>query len=130
MQIGPLISRAVLQLAPTDSLAEAARGMMARKIGSGIVMTDEGPGIITERDILRAVAAGADMEHAPVQDYMTQNAITAFEDWDMHEAAQRMAEGGFRHLIVLDRGGQVEGVLSIRDLLKALLSDTGSGASE
>jgi CBS domain-containing protein len=124
MKIGPLISRALLFLAPEDSLAEAARRMTERKIGSAVVMTEEGPGIITERDILRAVAAGADVANAPVADYMTQNAVTAFGDWDMREAAQRMADGGFRHLIVLDQGGQVEGVLSIRDLLKALLTET------
>ena len=61
---------------------------------------------------------------ARVEEYMTSNAITAFEDWDVRVAAQRMAEGGFRHLIVLDSGGQVEGVLSIRDLMKGLLRET------
>jgi CBS domain-containing protein len=54
---------------------------------------------------------------------MTHNAITAFEDWDLREAAQKMADGGFRHLIVLDSGGQVQGILSIRDVLKALLRE-------
>src|SRR3984893_10388611 len=121
MPIGPLVSRALLQVAPQDSIAEAARQMTARKVGSAIVMTDEGPGIITGRDILRAVAAGGELETARVEDYMTHNAITAFEDWDLPEAARRMADGGFRHLIVLGHGGQVEGILSIRDLLKGLL---------
>jgi len=124
MQIGPVVSRAVLQVAPRESIAEAARQMTARKVGSAIVMTDEGPGIITERDVLRAVAAGDDLDTAPVEEYMTHNAITAFEDWDLREAAQRMADGGFRHLIVLGRGGQVEGILSIRDLLRALLRES------
>jgi CBS domain-containing protein len=121
MQIGPVVSRALLQVAPQASIAEAARQMTARKVGSAIVMTDEGPGIITERDVLRAVAAGGDLEAARVEEYMTHNAITAFEDWDLREAARRMVDGGFRHLIVLGRSGQVEGILSIRDLLMALL---------
>src|SRR6266849_4982172 len=121
MQIGPVVNRAVLQVAPTDSLAEAARRMTAKKVGSAIVMTDQGPSIITERDILRAVAEGASLETTPVDAYMTHNAITAFEDWDLGEAAQKMSDGGFRHLIVLDPGGQVEGILSMRDLLMAVL---------
>ena len=125
MEIGPVISRAVLEVGPRDSIADAARKMTERKVGSAIVMTDQGPGSITERDILRAVAAGGDLETAPVEDYMTHNAITAFEDWDLREAAERMSSGGFRHLIVLSMGGQVEGVLSIRDLLRALLQEAG-----
>ena len=64
-RIGPVASRALLQVAPQESIAEAARQMTARKVGSAIVMTDEGPGIITERDVLRAVAAGSDLEAAP-----------------------------------------------------------------
>jgi CBS domain-containing protein len=129
MQIGPVVSRALLQVAPQESIAEAARQMTARKVGSAIVMTDEGPGIITERDVLRAVASGGNLEAARVEEYMTHNAITAFADWDLREAAQRMAEGGFRHLIVLSPGGQVEGILSIRDLLMALLRESNPIAS-
>src|SRR5438132_6323826 len=124
MDIGPLGSRQVLSVAPGDSIAEAAQQMTERRVGSAIVMTDEGPGIITERDVLRAVAAGGDLDAARVEDYMTSNAITAFEDWDLREAARRMADGGFRHLIVLGTGGQVEGILSIRDLVSALLQES------
>jgi CBS domain-containing protein len=123
MQIGPVISRTLLRVAPQDSLTEAARQMMARKVGSAIVMTEAGAGIITERDVLRAVADGSDLDKARVEEYMTHNAITAFEDWDLREAARRMTEGGFRHLIVLGLGGQVEGILSMRDLLLALLRE-------
>jgi CBS domain-containing protein len=115
---------------PTDSIAEAARRMTDRKVGSAVVMTDQGPGIITERDILRAVAAGGDLETVRVEGYMTHNAITAFEDWDLRDAAERMSSGGFRHLIVLSLGGQVEGVLSIRDLMRGLLQESRPGGSE
>ena len=123
MQIGPVVSRTVLRVMPQDSLAETARQMTARRIGSAVVMTEEGPSIITERDILRAVADGGNLEEVAVERYMTHNAITAFEDWGVREAAERMANGGFRHLIVLSQDGEVEGVLSIRDLLKALLGE-------
>ena len=130
MKVGPVVNRALLHVMLKDSLAEAARQMVVRKVGSAIVMTDEGPGIITERDILRAVAAGSDLEATPVEEYMTHNAITAFEDWDLREAAQRMSAGGFRHLIVLDSGGQVEGILSMRDLMMALLRETSPVVSK
>jgi CBS domain-containing protein len=130
MKIGPVISRTLLHVAPQDSLAEAASQMMARKVGSAIVMTEAGPGIITERDVLRAVAAGSNLDAARVDEYMTHNAITAFEDWDLREAARRMTDGGFRHLIVLDLGGQVEGILSMRDLLLALLREATPVAGE
>jgi CBS domain-containing protein len=123
MKIGPVVSRAVLMVTARESIAAVAGKMTERKVGSAVVMTDQGPSIITERDILRAVAGGADLQTAPVEDYMTHNAITAAEDWDLHEAAERMSSGGFRHLIVLNAGGQVEGVLSIRDLLRALLQE-------
>ena len=130
MKVGPVVNRALLHVTLKDSLAEAARQMTARKVGSAIVMTEEGPGIITERDILRAVAAGGDLEAARVEEYMTHNAITAFADWDLREAAERMSDGGFRHLIVLGSGGQVEGILSIRDLMMALLRETSPAASK
>jgi CBS domain-containing protein len=129
-KIGPVVSRALLQVSPKDSIIEAARQMTARRVGSAIVMSDEGPGIITERDVMRAVASGSDLETARVEEYMTHNAITAFEDWDLRLAARRMADGGFRHLIVLGRGGQVEGILSIRDLLMALLRESNPVASQ
>lgn len=130
MHIGPVVNRAVLHAALGDSLVEAARQMDARKVGSAIVMTEGGPGIITERDILRAVAAGKDLNTTTVEEFMTHNAITAFEDWDLREAAQRMSNGGFRHLIVLDSGGQVAGVLSMRDLMMAVLTQTSEVASK
>ena len=96
MQIGPVVSRALLFVTAQDSIAEAARKMTDRKVGSAVVMTDQGAGIITERDVMRAVAAGVDVATAKVSDYMTHNAITAFEDWDVRAAAERMASGGFR----------------------------------
>ena len=123
MEIGPVISRTILRVEAGQSLAVTARQMTERRVGSAIVMTDEGASIITERDILRAVADGGNLEEVRVDAYMTHNAITAFEDWDLREAARRMADGGFRHLIVLNPSGQVAGVLSIRDLLLALLEE-------
>jgi CBS domain-containing protein len=124
MDIGPLVNRQILTVAPGDSIAHAAREMVARKVGAAIVMTDEGAGIITERDILRAVSSETDLSAAKVEEFMRAGAITAFEDWGLHQAAERMVTAGVRHLIVLNGRGQLEGVLSIRDLLRALLKES------
>ncbi len=124
MDIGPLVTRQIVTVGPGHSLAEAARRMNAGKVGSAVVATEsEQPGIITERDVLRAVAEGANLEAVPVEDYMTSHAITASPSWDVLEAARRMLTGGFRHLVVLGESGQTLGVLSIRDLVRALLQE-------
>jgi CBS domain-containing protein len=122
VEIRTLISGSVVSVRPDQPLAEAARRMVDAKVGSALVVTDEGhPGIITERDVLRAVAAGANQDDTPVSEYMTFNAITASPSWSVVEAAKRMSDGGFRHLVVLDDDGGIAGVLSIRDLVDSLL---------
>src|SRR6266542_3802846 len=94
--------------------------MSAKRVGSAIVLTDESPGILSERDVLRAVAEGADTSVVTVGDYMTWNAIVATSEWDTLEAARTMMEHGFRHLVVVDGDHQI-GVLSIRDLMSGIL---------
>ena len=122
MDIGSLATAKVLIVGPRHSLAEAARMMFERGSGSAVVDHGmEGPGIITERDLLQAVAEGVDLGSTPVEDYMTANAITASTSWDAEKAARLMLERGFRHLIVMDDRGRIDGILSIRDLVKALL---------
>ena len=125
MEIGPLVNQRILTVGPQHSLRDAARRMHERRVGSAVVGTEDGrPGIITERDLLRAIAQGADLEITPVDEFMTANAITASASWDVKEAARRMLDGGFRHLIVLDDRGQPTGILSIRDLVEVLLDST------
>lgn len=127
MEIGPLVVGSVLSIEAGQSIAEAARRMARRGVGSAVVTTDQGqPGIITERDVLRAVANGGDLERTLVGDYMTAKAITASPSWDVREAARTMFQGGFRHLIVLNANGGIAGVLSIRDLVGALLEETAA----
>jgi CBS domain-containing protein len=98
--------------------------MRSDNVGSAVVETEDGhPGIITERDLLKAMADAVDPEVATVEEYMTANAITASPSWSAVEAASRMIEGGFRHLVVLDDDGRVSGILSIRDLVSSLLEE-------
>jgi CBS domain-containing protein len=122
MQVGALATTSVLTVRPGDSLKEVAQRMSERNVGAAAVVTDDGsPGIITERDLMRAMAAGADPASATVEDFMTANAITASAAWSVGEAARTMIHGRFRHLLVLGSEGEIAGILSIRDLVESLL---------
>jgi CBS domain-containing protein len=125
VDIGSIATKQVLTVGPLHTLAETARKMYERRSGSAIVQSDDqNPGIITERDLLRAVAEGADLDSAAVEDYMTANAISGSSSWDAEKAARLMIEHGFRHLLVIGEAGQIEGILSIRDLTKAFLEES------
>jgi CBS domain-containing protein len=119
--IRPLIAHEVIHVDPRTSLAEVAGKMHAGGVGSAVVMSDQGPGIITERDLLRAVAEGADLGQARVEDYVTGNAVTASPDLDVREAARLMTQQRFRHLVVVGPHAEVEGILSMRDVVAAML---------
>ena len=120
MEIRDLVVRDLVTVGPAHTLAQAAKLMSAKRVGSAIVLTEEAPGILSERDVLRAVAEGADPTVATVGDYMTWNAIVATSEWDTMEAARTMLEKGFRHLLVID-GDQQTGILSIRDLMSGII---------
>jgi CBS domain-containing protein len=122
MEIRDLVVRDLVTVGPAHTLTQAAKLMGAKRVGSAIVLTDENPGILSERDVLRAVADGADPSVATVGDYMTWNAIVATSDWDVMQAARTMLANGFRHLVVIDGSSTQEvGILSIRDLMAGLL---------
>lgn len=120
MEIRDLVVRDLVTVGPAHTLAQAAKLMSAKRVGSAIVVTEESPGILSERDVLRAVADGADLAVATVGDYMTWNAIVATSEWDTLEAARTMMEHGFRHLVVVDGDHEI-GILSIRDLMAGIL---------
>jgi CBS domain-containing protein len=124
MELRTLLSREVLKVGPQHTLTHAARLMHERHIGSAVIHSEDGrPGILTERDLLRAVAEGADPTTSLVGDYMTTDAITATLNWDALTASREMIDGGFRHLIVLNAEGNIEGILSIRDLFRHYLTE-------
>lgn len=117
------MSRNVLVVPGELTLADAARRMVERGVGSVVVMDGERlAGILTERDVLRAVAAGV-VDTDPVARWMTRDPETAEPDDTIEHAAALMIHGGFRHLPVVE-GGAVTGVVSIRDLMGAVLDDT------
>ena len=100
------------------SMREAARRMTAGATGAAVVIDPDlpAPGIVTERDILRCVAAGCDPDTELVASHLTAQVVYASPDWPLERAAEAMVRGGFRHVIVLD-GSEIAGILSMRDIV-------------
>jgi CBS domain-containing protein len=98
--------------------------MAERAVGAAAVMDPDGngPGIITERDILLSLGQGQDPDAESVGDHLTHDVVYAAPDWSLEEAAAAMVRGGFRHLIVLERGETV-GILSVRDVVRCWTED-------
>jgi CBS domain-containing protein len=116
------MSRDLLTIGPEARLGEAAKSMVARGVGAVLVMDGERlAGILTERDLLKAVAQGTS-DDARVRDWMTRHPETIEASDATDHAAALMIHGGFRHLPVLD-GDSVTGIISIRDLMRVALQD-------
>jgi CBS domain-containing protein len=116
------MSRNVLCTSADATLGDAAARMAERGVGAVVVLEgDAVAAILTERDVMRAVAAGRDGS-APVSEWMTRHPDTIEPDDTTDHAASLMIHGGFRHLPVVD-GGKVVGIVSIRDLMKVALDD-------
>ena len=111
---------AVLTVGPAHTVRQVAQAMAARRVGAAVVLDpdSEGPGILTERDILEVVARGQDLDVELAGDHLTPDAVSGEPDWDLEKAATAMVSGGFRHLVICE-GSEVVGVLSVRDIVKA-----------
>ena len=107
----------VVTVDPRESLTDAAAQMRTGRVGSLIVLAGgEITGIITERDLLRAIADGLDPATTHVSQYMSQSPHTVEADREAVHAAAFMLKHALRHLPVTERG-QLIGLLSARDLL-------------
>lgn len=124
MRIGPLVTKPPVMVAPRATLSETARQIFERRVGSAVVIGEGAAyGIFTERDLLRGIAAGANPLTTTVAEYMTPNAVTVTEAWEVIDAARLMIEHRFRHLVVLDDAGQLTGILSLRNMVRALFEE-------
>lgn len=121
MKLGDLVGDAPYVCGPDTTLVEAAAAMEGSDLGSLAVVEGHSLlGLITERDIRRAVADGTDLNSA-VSKLMSGDPDTFDPDLDVWDAASWLAESGYRHLPVVGDEGELLGVVSIRDLLKALV---------
>jgi CBS domain-containing protein len=119
MKVEDGMSVQVLSIGPAHTLHEAARMMIDRQVGAAVVVNrdEDGVGILTERDILRSVAAGENPDAEVAGDHCTQSVVFAARSWTMEAAAAAMVRGGFRHLVVVE-GQDVVGLLSMRDIVR------------
>jgi CBS domain-containing protein len=124
MKVRDGMSKVVLSVGPGHTLRQAASLMASRKVGAAVVNDPEGegPGILTERDILTSVAAGQDPDGEYVGEHLTGDVVSADPDWSLEEAAAAMVRGGFRHLLVVEDGA-ISGIVSVRDIVRCWTDD-------
>ncbi len=117
-----IMSRDLLTAAPDERLQDAAARMVARRVGAILVLEGERlAGILTERDVLRAVGGGLDPD-AVVSQWMTRGPETIEPSATADEALALMHQGGFRHLPVVE-GERLAGIVSVRDVLRVGVQD-------
>ncbi|HEY1687577.1 MAG TPA: CBS domain-containing protein [Solirubrobacteraceae bacterium] len=124
MQVREGMTPVLLTIGPSQTVREAAKAMAERRVGAAVVIDPDGngPGIFTERDVLDALAEGTSPDEEPVSQHLTSDAVFAEPTWSLEEAAAAMVRGGFRHLIVVERGEMI-GILSMRDIVRCWTSD-------
>jgi CBS domain-containing protein len=102
---------------PGVSLRRAAQAMTDRGVGCAVVVGNEDvQGIITERDILRAVSESQNLDETTVAEVMTKDVVSGSPAWNVIKAVKTMVEGGFRHLLIMEMDEPV-GIVSLRDLM-------------
>jgi CBS domain-containing protein len=114
----------VLTVDPSDTIGEAAQKMTERGVGA-VVVSDFGRmiGILTERDVMRAVAGRVHSSEARVREWMTPDPVTMTKDMSVEDAGRTMIERGFRHIPVVDDERAV-GIVSIRDVAEWRLKES------
>src|SRR5713101_2851685 len=117
--VADLMVKDVLTVDPSVSIGEAAEKMNAANVGAVVVVEDfvRIVGIITERDLLRAVASRARAAEARVRQWMTPDPMTIEPETSIEDAAKIMFERNFRHLPVV-KDGRSLGIVSLRVLAR------------
>ena len=121
MLVRDAMSHEVLVVGADQTVADAAAAMIRRHVGAAVVSDDgvPGHGIITERDVMRVVGEGSDPGATAVREVMSFEARTASVAWELDDAAAEMVRNNFRHLLVVDENGDIAGVVSMRDIVRA-----------
>jgi signal-transduction protein with cAMP-binding, CBS, and nucleotidyltransferase domain len=102
MRVKDAMSAISAIVGPEHTLQQAAVRMVQNRTGAAVVLdhTLPGPGVVTERDLLRAVAAGDDPGRTLVEERMTHQVLTAAPEWPIVDAATVMVKHGVRHVLV------------------------------
>jgi citrate synthase len=116
--VGQIMSRPVITASPWETLQMAADSMTEQGVGSVVVVEDGRPiGILTERDLVRLAASGANARAEIVESWMVRDPDTVEPTAELDAALHRLSERGYRHIPVVD-DGQLVGLVSMRDLMK------------
>ena len=116
----------VLTISPDALVSDAAAELSARKIGSLVVSSGDGTasGILSERDIVREIGRrGTVCLGEKVADMMTKELVTCAPNDDAQSVLEKMTQGRFRHMPVLDETGEMVGLVTLGDIVKARLSE-------
>ena len=129
MEVREGMSKVVLTLGPGHTLRDAAKRMTEKGVGAAVVIDEEypGPRVISERDILNSLGRGQDPDAERVADHMSATLIAASPEWSLERAAMEMSQRHIRHLVVVD-GGELIGVLSMRDIVRVWTSEGATSA--
>ncbi len=129
MQVREAMSTSIVSIGPGHTLRQAAALMSQRGVGAAVVIDPDsyGLGILTERDVLRAIGAGLDPDVARAGSHHTSDLVYAGPEWTLSSAAEAMIRGGFRHLVVIEND-DVVGVLSVRDVVRVWSRDSAGAA--
>lgn len=124
--IGRLVGAPVATVRPTETLREAAHTLVSEGLGLLVVVDHRGVvGVISERDILVAVADDADLDVERVRDHTTTELVSVEESVSVIDAAHAMGDADIRHLAVARRG-TVVGVVSVRDIVNVLVEQSST----
>ena len=120
--VADIMSTPVVTGQPAETIAVVAQRMRDNKVGSVVVVDHDNRaiGILTERDMLRLAAAGADAATAKVSEWMTGQPDVVAPDLEARDAFAALGQHGYRHIPVVD-GGRVAGIVSMRDLMRVAM---------
>lgn len=120
MKIRDLHPRRPVEIGEGGSLRDAAKHLAEDDIGALLVFGSTAPsGILSERDLARAVADTVDLDATPVEEYMTRSPVCVETNAPLGQAIAEMNEFGVRHLMVTE-GEHVVGMISMRDVFRLL----------
>ncbi len=122
MDCGQLASTPPLTTTPNETLERAIEKMARHDVGVLIVVDPDNPkkpiGVLSERDVVRTIAGKAPLTVTVDKVATTYPLIAVYRDQPVRDAAEKMRVHNVRHVIVLEKNGDLYGVISIRDLLK------------
>jgi CBS domain-containing protein len=116
--VSKVMRRSTVHVRPEATLREIAETLVREEVGVAVVKGADVAGIVSERDLVRALAEGADVDGDRAGDVMTFDVVSVPSDTPIASVAATMLDGGIRHLPIVDDDGPV-GIVSIRDLFRA-----------